>query len=262
MPSTTTTLRSSGRSPYQAAIAIQNARLIEELNRSRTEIARRAETEQSLREIAARITAIREPGDLLQHVVDEAARLLDSDGAIIDLLDPVTGTIDWGYDSGIDEERRLRWRDTYVGEDVVRRSLAERATLFTTDYLDDPRFEHTADQDDRASAVGLRSLAIAPLVSERGALGTLTVFSDRPSQFAAADADLLGVLADQAAIAMTNARLIDELERSQAALEITGRAGRRCGTSPPGSRRCATPARSSPASSRSHAACSAPTAPT
>ncbi|HET9345002.1 MAG TPA: GAF domain-containing protein [Candidatus Limnocylindrales bacterium] len=204
---------------YQAAIAIQNARLIEELNRSQTEIARRADTEQSLREIAARLTAIREPGDLLQHVVEEAARLLDSDGAIIDLLDPVTGTIEWGYDSGIDEERRLRWRETFVGEDVVRRSLAERATLFTTDYLDDPRFEHTPDQDERASAVGLRSLAIAPLVSERGALGTLTVFSDRPSQFAAADADLLGVLADQAAIAMTNARLIEELERSQAALE-------------------------------------------
>ena len=204
---------------YQAAIAIQNARLIEELNRSQVEIARRADTEQSLREIAARITAIREPGDLLQHVVEEAARLLVSDGAIIDLLDPVTGRIEWGYDSGIDPERRERWRDTFVGEDVVRRSLAERATLFTTDYLDDPRFELSPEQVERARAVGLRSLAIAPLVSERGALGTLTVFSDRPSSFAAADADLLGVLADQAAIAMTNARLIEELERSQAALE-------------------------------------------
>jgi PAS domain S-box-containing protein len=204
---------------YQAAIAIQNARLIEELNRSRSEIARRAETEQSLREIAARITAIREPGDLLQHVVEEAARLLDSDGAIIDLLDPVTGRIEWGYDSGIDAERSRRWRDTFVGEDVVRRSLAERATMFTTDYLDDARFGHSPDQLEKARSVGLRSLAIAPLVSERGALGTLTVFSDRPSQFTAADAALLGVLADQAAIAMTNARLIDELERSQAALE-------------------------------------------
>ena len=56
----------------QAAIAIPNARLIEELDRSRADIARRAEAEQALREIAARITAIREPGDLLQHVVDEA----------------------------------------------------------------------------------------------------------------------------------------------------------------------------------------------
>ena len=204
---------------YQAAIAIQNARLIEELGRSREENARRADAERSLREIAARITAIREPGDLLQHVVEEAARLLDSDTAIIDLLDPVTGRIDWGYDSGISEDRRHRWRDTFVGEDVVRRTLAERVTLFTPDYLDDPRFDHTADQTKKARAVGLRSLAIASLVSERGALGTLAVFSDKADQFSANDADLLGVLADQAAIAMTNARLIEELERSQSALE-------------------------------------------
>ena len=51
----------------QAAIAIRNARLIEELARSRAVIERRAEVEQALREIAARITAIRETGDLLQQ---------------------------------------------------------------------------------------------------------------------------------------------------------------------------------------------------
>ena len=51
----------------QASIAIGNARLIEELARSRAVIERRAEAERTLREIAARITAIREPGDLLQR---------------------------------------------------------------------------------------------------------------------------------------------------------------------------------------------------
>ena len=51
----------------QASIAIRNARLIEELARSRAVIERRAEAEQALREIATRITAIREPGDLLQR---------------------------------------------------------------------------------------------------------------------------------------------------------------------------------------------------
>jgi GAF domain-containing protein len=171
---------------YQAAIAIQNARLIEELGRSREEIARRADTERSLREIAARITAIREPGDLLQHVVQEAARLLASDGAIIDLLDPVTGRIEWGYDSG---RQRGAAAALARARSSARTSSGDRSPSgrrsSPPDYLDDPRFGHTADQTKKARAVGLRSLAIAPLVSERGALGTLTVFSDRPSQFAA-----------------------------------------------------------------------------
>ena len=203
----------------QAAIAITNARLIEELNRSRREVGRRAAAEQSLREIAARITAIRETDDLLQHVADEAARLLDSEGAIIDVLDPISGSIAVGYVAGIDPDRADRWAGSRVGEDIVRRALAGRAPLFTPDYLDDERFEVDADAAEAARGLGLRSIAIAPLVSERGALGTIAVFSPEPGRFGEDHANLLGALANQAAIAMLNASLIDDLERSQAELE-------------------------------------------
>ena len=64
-----------------AAIAIHNSELIRELGRSREETARRAETERSLREIAARITSIRDPETILGLIVDEARRVLGSDGA-------------------------------------------------------------------------------------------------------------------------------------------------------------------------------------
>ncbi|HEV7811262.1 MAG TPA: GAF domain-containing protein, partial [Candidatus Limnocylindrales bacterium] len=199
----------------QAAIAITNARLIEELNRSRRDIARRADAERSLREIAARITAIRDTDELLQHVADEAARLLDSEGAIIDLLDPISGTISMGYVAGLDPQRSERWATSRVGEDIVRRSFTDRTPLYTTDYLGDPRFTLDAHAAAIANEMGLRAMAIAPLVSERGALGTLAVFSATPGTFGQEEANLLGALADQAAIAMLNARLIDELEQSQ-----------------------------------------------
>ncbi len=203
----------------QAAIAITNARLIEELNRSRREVGRRAAAEQSLREIAARITAIRETDELLQHVADEAARLLDSEGAIIDLLDPISGSISVGYVAGIDPERTERWAGSRVGEDIVRTALASRSALFTRDYLDDVRFTVDAEAAEVARGLGVRAIAIAPLVSERGALGTIAVFSPEPGRFGEDQANLLAALADQAAIAMLNASLIDELERSQGELE-------------------------------------------
>ena len=65
----------------QAAIAMTNARLIEELERSQTALEARAERERSLRDIAARITSLRDPGEILARVVEESRRLLGSDGA-------------------------------------------------------------------------------------------------------------------------------------------------------------------------------------
>ena len=51
------------------------------------ELAERADVERSLREIGARISAAADLPAVLQLGVDEAARLLDADGARIDLID-------------------------------------------------------------------------------------------------------------------------------------------------------------------------------
>ena len=154
----------------QAAIAITNARLIEELNRSRREVGRRADAERSLREIAARITAIRETDELLQHVADEAARLLDSEGAIIDLLDPISGSIAVGY-VGRPRPRADRALGRQPGRRGHRpadpRRADARSSRSTTSTTSGSPSTPTAPAV--ASGLGLRAIAIAPLVSERGA---------------------------------------------------------------------------------------------
>ena len=107
----------------QAAIAIARTRLLEALDRSRNALARRAEAEQALREIAARITAMRDPAEILQQVVELASRLVGGQGAILDILEPETGRLRWAYDDGcraalqcggacpaLDHDRRRRHR--------------------------------------------------------------------------------------------------------------------------------------------------------
>ncbi len=202
-----------------ASIAITNANLIEQLGRSRADIERRAEAEQSLRKIAARITALREPDDVLQHVIDEALRLLKGDGALIDQFDADSGTLQWAYDAGLPVEQReaVKMTNLRLGEGVSGKAVAEGRVIIVGDYLDG-EFRHDDLADSLVSQAGVRDLIAAPIIGEAGPLGAIEVFSRVPHRFGEFDAAVLGGLAEQAAIAITNARLIDELERSQRAL--------------------------------------------
>jgi PAS domain S-box-containing protein len=203
----------------QASIAIRNARLIEELARSRGVIERRAEAERALREIATRITAIRQPDDLLQRIVDEALRLLRADGAVIDEYDPVEDALVSAYDAGLTAEQRRSVRATrlHLGEGLSGRAIAERRVIAAGDYLEG-EFRHIAEIDAMAAATGIGSLIVAPIIGDDGPLGAIEVYRRERNAFDDIDAAVLGGLADQAAIAITNARLIEELEGSQAAV--------------------------------------------
>jgi PAS domain S-box-containing protein len=201
----------------QAAIAIQNARLIEELDRSGMELARRAEAEQSLREIAAEITAIREPGSLLQQVVDAARRLVDADGAILDLIDPTGNAVRWAFDSGVGDAftaEEIAELTIPIGLGATGVAVAENRVVTASDDLTE-QFPPSEVNDRFFAVTGFRSMIIAPITGESGPLGALEVYSTRPAAFDDDDAGVILSLASQAAIAITNARLIDALERSQ-----------------------------------------------
>jgi PAS domain S-box-containing protein len=203
----------------QASIAIINANLMTQLAASRGAIQRRAEAEQALREIGARITALHEPGEVLQLVVNEAERLLRADGAVIDQYDPDSETLQWAFDSGISEAQRegVKLSNLHIGEGVSGKAVAERQVIIVGDYQAG-EFRHDELADSLAAGEGLRDLIVAPIIGEGGPLGAIEVFSRRPYTFDDIDAQVLGGLAEQAAIAITNARLIDELARSQVAL--------------------------------------------
>jgi PAS domain S-box-containing protein len=205
----------------QAAIMIRTTRLIEQLDASREALARRADAEQALREIAARITILRAPAEILQDVVEQAGRLVKADGVILDLLDPESGNLEWALDDGVlsqqftPEERAKLWISVGVGATGV--AVAEDRVVVADDNLAD-LFPPAAVSTEFYERTGFRSMIAAPITGESGPLGVIEVYSKRPSAFTEGDGGLVGALASQAAIAITNARLIEELERSQAAV--------------------------------------------
>ena len=210
----------------QAAIAITNARLIEELARSREALGRTAEAERTLREIAARVSAMRDQDEILQSVIDASVRLLGATGAMIDMLGGVGMAEAWtSQEAGERAVANLPLLDEVELQPdagVSGRAVRTRVVEWTGNYLEDDRFEHTPARDAFVREAGIRSVIAAPLIHRDVVVGAITVYGDRADAFDEADAGLLAALADQAAVAIANSNLIEELERSQA--ETTRRA--------------------------------------
>ena len=200
----------------QSAVALGRARLIEELRQSREALTRQADEERSLREIARRMMSSRDPSELLRDVVNEAARLLGSSGAVIDLVDPASGEVRWAHDAGIEPETRVRWRQHAAGMDGVLTAIRTRSVVLADDYAADGRFPDGATNAAFLEHAGIRSMAIAPLVGDTTVLGTLAAFAPETGRFDEAQGDLLAALADLATIALSNADLLARVEASEA----------------------------------------------
>ena len=143
-----------------AAAAMSNARLIEALDGSRGELAKRADIERTLREIGARISAAADFQAVVQLSVDEAARLLRADGSRIDLIDDETGLLRGAYESGA-----LRPGDTLptdpdetLDQGVAGQAVVGGRPFWTGDYLADSRFKHLPVIDDYIRSVGIHSV--------------------------------------------------------------------------------------------------------
>jgi PAS domain S-box-containing protein len=223
-----------------AALAIANARLIEELDRSREALARTALVERSLRELGTRISGAVDTDAVVQHTIDEARRLLDGAGARIDLVDPELNVLRGAYSSGEEEILETEWpRDPADTLEVGAsgRAVVSARTYISPDYLADMDIVHGLGPDTYARAKGIRGVIASPLCDEQGPFGAITVWSSEADAFDASDATLLETIAGQAAVALGRARLIEELGRSREALarradeeqalrEIAGRLGR------------------------------------
>ena len=216
-------LRIIGAIADLATIAVTNARLMERLNRSADELARRADIERALREIAVRLTGIRDPAEVLQLTVDEAVRILRADGAILDLLDPERNVLRGAYDSqmaGRLDDDRLYRQELALGRGVSGRAVVERQVVVTDDYLTDDRFEHDPAADAFVRDGGIRSMIAAPLIGEGGPVGVLEVYSVRPNAFGTGSVAVLEAFAGQATAAIANAHLYERLEASESQYRV------------------------------------------
>src|SRR5438094_819688 len=138
--------------------------------------------ERSLRDISARISALHDQSDVLQLTVDESARLVDADGAILELLDANDGLLHWSFDSGLRgkfDPGYVRGLTLPVGVGLTGRAVADGRVLVAGENLAS-EFPPSAESDEFFRTTGFESMIAAPVTGECGATGAIEVYSTRP----------------------------------------------------------------------------------
>ncbi len=140
----------------QASLAITNARRIEALTRSRSELAERALLERGLREITAGITAERDLDAVLHRIASEASRLTGNDRVFINVLnDPGSPTAwTWYSPTGTGTDPWDPFDAMSLQEGVTGRAFTDRQTFISGCYLEDDRFVHRPDRMPTCASTG------------------------------------------------------------------------------------------------------------
>jgi len=180
------------------ASAIEHRRLLDESRRRTEELAALYSTSQL-------ITARLDVPSVLDRISRSVTALIGSSGCGIGLLDPVNGRLVHAAAHGFksDEWRALTLP---VGEGIIGR-CAESGTAIRVDDVRVDARSARRDVDERES---IRSMLCVPLRVAGALLGVISAFSTRPAAFSAHHQRILEAFAEQAGIAVQNAKLFEE----------------------------------------------------
>jgi signal transduction histidine kinase/CheY-like chemotaxis protein len=112
------------------------------------------------------------------------------------------------------------------GTGMAGLALRERHPVATTDLLADPRVVFTPELRARFEQASFRSSLSAPLVVKDRVIGALSLGDRLGRAFNAQEIQLAQSFADQAGVALENARLYEETERRRREAEELGRVSR------------------------------------
>jgi PAS domain S-box-containing protein len=155
---------------------------------------------------------------LLRAPTLEVVRLLGADGALVFLLNEDGTELRFAAEASevrLAHEHWLHRIRLRVGQGLIGKAVADREIAVTSGYIGDTHFAHTEPTDAFARETGLQSFVVAPLLAGDEVFGALGVFDHRPDAFGPQQVALVRALADHAALAIANARLIVELDRAR-----------------------------------------------
>lgn len=206
----------------QAAVALENTRLYQETERGREEAEARARRLTALSSVTGLMTSAATRDEVFDAVARAAITLLGAKAARVWIDDPAARALRSRGGVGVDE----RTADIYRGPREIPYGRGLNWEIFRSgrpeylpDIQEDPRWVNLG----LARELDLHAFVGLPLATGDRLVGMLSMlFGDRRT-FTAEDRELANLLANQAAIAISNASLYDAIELRASRLRTLAR---------------------------------------
>ena len=204
----------------QAVIAIENVRLVTELQARTQDLTRSVEQLTALGEVGRAVSSTLELETVLSTIVSRAVQLSGLDGGVVFEYDEPTqefvqrvATETGGTLAEVRRSTRFR-----KGEGVLGRTAITLEPVQVPDITVPGAYESRLRENLIES--GIRAILAVPMVREDRLIGCLAVTRNHPGEFAAETIELMRTLATQSALAIQNARLFREIEEKSHQLEV------------------------------------------
>lgn len=188
-------------------------------NREGRELALRSRQVQTFYRVNRFISSIYNLDDLLDLIMLEAVTAVEAEASCIALHHPAENLLRIEYASG-EAEEGVKHLTLTMGQGILGHVATTGKALRIDDVRQDSRFDPSAD---RRTGFVTKSVLAVPIPRRNELLGVLEVINKKGGlSFTEDDALLLEVVASQAAVAIENCRLFEQIIQSQQ-LVVIGR---------------------------------------
>ena len=202
----------------QAVIAVENARLLNELRTRTDELGRSVGELRALGEVGQAVNSTLDVEQVLRTIVTKAVELSTTDAGAIYVFDEERNEFRLRATYGMSEAMIAAISDRHIG--VGDANMGEAARRREPIQVADLREAPASALNDIILGAGYRALLVVPLLGPEGIVGALVVRRKRPGEFTPAVVSLMQTFADQSVIALENARLFEEIAQKSRELEI------------------------------------------
>ena len=205
----------------QAVIAIENVRLLQELQARTDELARSVEELTALGQTTQAVSSSLELGQVLTTIAEQATKLCQADAGFIleyhEELDEFRFSAAWNASQ--EYMRAIEHAQVRLGKGAAGQSAATGQPVQIPDILAEPGYPFR----EIVAQEGYRAVLSVPMLRDGRILGTVNLVRKTPGAFDAEQVRRLTTFANQTTLAIEHARLYRDLREKGRMLEEASR---------------------------------------